>query len=421
MRKNVLLKLGKDTYNEALEEANNLIGDFIEQTRNSDGNYTDLKTIFICDHILLAENQDLKFIEAIESVFRSLLLFSNELLYAKNVDYISNLGMFVGVGNFSFSIWLFKRKRGSLKNMDEYYYQIIQRSIPQIVNDFENKKMDFILYDIIFGVSGLLNYMLERNDKESSNKLLNVLIEYSNPKEVNDCKTLGFHIERDQLIDPLDREYFVDGCLDLGMSHGIIGPAITMSKCFYENIGEKEMLLEAINRITEIYTQNARYEDSIIKFPTRIASYGETNKLKYHLSFNESWCYGNISIIWSLMKISRNLGRSKDYDYYLEELVKVCNLAFEDYNLDSSILCHGIAGVITIQLCAYDDTKDIRFLSSLKRNVTQLLNLHRTLNDKGDLNYKSWSSFLDGKGGVLLTLLNVLGDSNYYSKILMCN
>ncbi len=144
------------------------------------------------------------------------------------------------------------------------------------------------------------------------------------------------------------------------------------------------------------------------------------NNKASNYTFNAGWCYGNIGIVRGLMKVANFMSFKDKYQYYKEELLKIINQPIEKYNLEVPTLCHGYASVIAIQVSAYKETEDKRFLDTLKRNVLKLIEEHKKTSIlEENLGYNNDFSLLDGLGGVTLTLIDTLSFNLTFAKILM--
>lgn len=419
MNKIILQHLGDNTHKKIIETTNDLIYEFAYQTDVNMQEHLSSEIFFLCSQIVLIENSDINYKKESQELFQEMLSKLRELVYSKETSHLLSLGMFDGLGNLSFALHSFYSKNNTLKNFDDHFYSLFKKSIPGYLDYLLERKMSSHHYDVIYGVSGLLNYTLDRCDNETSSQLMAYLLYCSSEKTYKDYKMLNYHIENEQIQDLSDKDFFFDGYLDLGLSHGMIGPGISIAKYFNKQKYD-EKSLSALKGISSIYKSSMITTEKYIKFPTRLSPVSVGNNIQASYSQNESWCYGNISIIRSLMKISKYTKNHTDYLFFMEELAKVCNIPFEEYRLDSPILCHGLAGIISIQMSVYEETGDIRFLSSLKRNVDILLDLHEALSNTKNSDYCSWG-FLTGRGGVLLTLSYLLSGVSNYTKILMCD
>ncbi|KPI53026.1 lanthionine synthetase LanC family protein [Clostridioides difficile] len=343
--------------------------------------------------------------------------------------------MFGGIGQFAYSINIIFKKTGKLKNLSHSLNQYLLNYSYDVITYTNDEPTIFGLYDIISGISGNLYYILDCldlvSDKENIRKihsLISFLIGLSKDYKYKGSNVIKFHIMREQQYLEEDKKLMIDGHINFGLAHGIIGALVTLAKSKYLNYNV-EGLDESIMKIFDLYEMFCVRENSILKYPTKLPLEYYTSGNIFNLSINSGWCYGNISIVRSLMKVCKYMGFDNQYKFYKKELLNIINQPIELYNLSSPIVCHGYSSVVVIQVSAYKETKDIDFLKTLKRNLSELLKEHKKItatclnkNEKEllyrDL-YKEDISLLEGSGGVILALINSLTFDLTFDKILL--
>lgn len=342
-------------------------------------------------------------------------------------------GMLSEFGKIVFSVNNIYTKSSNLKELsnklnklliDYTYYRTI-KMIPEntIMSD----------YDCVSGIAGVLYYILDTEYKYYTNKvseLIDYLINLTNYKIYNGFYILNYHLKRENLFREEEKEFFKDGNINFGLAHGIMGPLICLSKAYSLGFRNKN-IKESIESLYDLYKQ---YESSYLNFyiyPTQLSfkEYIEKKVNLSNMSYNSGWCYGNISIMLGMLKVSNYMAWKKEYTLYYKKLLNLINTCTKFYNLRLPILCHGYASFITEQLTLYSLTKDPEFLKNINRNISALFENYVRVNqfysDKIEDNvehiegHKNNYTFLSGNGGIFLTLLNCIKYDMSYAKILM--
>jgi Lanthionine synthetase C-like protein. len=218
-----------------------------------------------------------------------------------------------------------------------YYLDIYLKTVPPLYTP--------AFYDLISGITSLGNYLII-NSTQNKNFIKNEImlqlisdkfISMFNTKEKGLAALDNFcvHIESEDSSVPYKS-------LDLGLSHGLLGPLVFMSKLYRKN--EDKKLLEAIECGLAVYEQYRSIEDDIPNFPTSISYY--TNKIVVTRKERMSWCYGNIGVLRGIHLINENLNKSnKELIKYIR---KISALDSEEWRLICPTFCHGKSGMLTI-------------------------------------------------------------------------
>jgi len=292
-----------------------------------------------------------------------------------------------------------------------------------VLNQIQNNKaeqLQWFHYDTMYGVSGVLYFLLDTNEanKEVIVELINYIVEIADEKKYNGCIISGFHIEYEQQYTENIKRKYPKGHINFGMAHGMLGPAMVLAKAIQKGY-TNEKIQRVVQNILELYNEFSTIDNDVIKFPTMLSFEDYIKGESSTNTFNVGWCYGNSSILRGLMKISKYLNMNELYKYYSMELLKVINQPDTYYNLHSPIVCHGYASIVSMQICAYIETNDERYLNTLNRNVRKMLQEHEKLvmeNDKEYIgNYNLWI----GEGGVLMTLKNAMKLNGEYVRVLL--
>ncbi|HBG7747723.1 hypothetical protein I6A93_15465 [Clostridioides difficile] len=342
-----------------------------------------------------------------------------------------NPSMFTGLGYTTFSIYLFNKKTGLLKNflhslnsllLNECYNKVISLTIN---NDNRNTKDTD--YDLIYGVSGVLYYLLEFEwcDKDTSKiiKLGEYLISLCFDYRYGNILIPRFHINSESFINEFDKAKFPNGCLNFGMAHGMIAPLVSITK-LKQKIDNIKKIDIAIDRILNLYKVFVNTDKNYYRWPTQISI---EDYLKKEFDVNDSqiatWCYGSMSIAHGLKHVFLNLKDNKSVNTYNNILKKLLTQNFEEYNLYTPILCHGHSSLLSIMISVYKETHERVYLYNLEKTLDEIFQLFDSSLRYGfktfsDLETIENTSFLEGTSGIILSLISILSKESTYKKLL---
>lgn len=327
-------------------------------------------------------------------------------------------GMFEGLGQYAFSIDLLKKKTGELKQMSNSFNRVMLKYLSNFINMFQKGQITFAAYDVTLGVSGILSFLLdaiEKEEKTSENQkiicdTLKYLVWLTEDYKYKNWTVPRFHIQPNQQYLDEEKKYMPNGHINLGMAHGIIGILLVLLKAKrrgYIVVNQEK----AIQKIFDIYDRFKIYDKGILKYPRRLSVENYINGTVSDLTINSGWCYGNLGIVRGLMKASKEMEDMRCYWYYQNELLKVINQPFEEYNLTSPILCHGYASILVIQMMAWRESGNICFLETFERNINKILERSKKRFSNYDLSQNDLS-LLNGNGGIILTLLEAISEKD---------
>ena len=222
----------------------------------------------------------------------------------------------------------------------------------------------------------------------------------------------------------MDKMKFKKGCYNLGIAHGILGIILCMVHIYELNINKIDCKLIIKSLILELLSFENILDDQIF-FPPRATDDNEI-KDERHFLFQDGWCYGNLSIGYTILKSNRIIEDPKlqliGTSLIKNSLQKVSNLS---QNLTSPIICHGKSGflLLLISLLRNDFFDKKKLLKEIK-NVSSLINKQYDQASKygfideevqGNLVKRNDNTgILEGTLGIILSLneLNNLDDNS---------
>lgn len=340
--------------------------------------------------------------------------------------------MFIGLGYSAFSIYSFNKMTGLLEKfmsslnkllLDEAYNKVINL---QTINEDKGTK-DFD-YDLIYGISGTLNYLLEFDWNEENNYKIIKLGEYL-ISLCSDCYFEGytiprFYIKYENLKGHIEMERFPNGCLNFGMAHGMLAPLISISKLKLRDTNIK-YIDNAVEKILNLFDEFVNKDKGYYVWPTQISPDDYIKKsFDAEYSQNGSWCYGGTSIANGLKTVYKNLKNEKLVHRYNDILKKILNINFKEYKFYTPILCHGHASILSVITTIYSETNDENYLYNLKNTLDEIFLLFDPTLKYGFKTFDSseivdGTSFLEGNTGIILSLISLFSGESTYKKLLL--
>lgn len=271
-----------------------------------------------------------------------------------------------------------------------------------------NKKNNDIhphLFDTLYGISGYARYLTCRSNEFSSTQALDLCI-----SELLDFLTINleennipncyvpFHNQSE-----LDKKSYMEGHLDLGLSHGVSGPLATLA--IYNQFVKKDKSVETtIKETAQFLISLAQKTEQGIIWPKKIPSQDLRNN-KYQLdNRNDSWCYGEVGIARSIFLAARTLEDKEMESFAISIYEQICHIEPKALKLFSLTFCHGYAGLAHMFHQMYLDTN----ISNFKDYYILLINFIVDTYKKEDtslLEENKSPGVLDGEGGLILALL----------------
>lgn len=335
-------------------------------------------------------------------------------------------GMLAGLGYKIYAINTYaKSTQNILKTAQKLNEILLDRTIDYINYIKNNKiKTQIYFYDAVYGISGVLYYLLD--DKILVKKicklklLVEFLLNYASMHLYHRKKIINFYIDQDSIKRLEEKQLFLKGYINFGMAHGMMGPLLALAKAYqYEFLNGK--VKNAIWNILTVYNTFERKINCKLFWPRQLSLENYENIFFIPDAKKEraSWCYGSISILRGMIKVYNILGE-QDLQKKYSDMLKTVLLSSPDENgLNLPILCHGYSSVLTIQAIVYKEIKDPDIIKSAKNYIYNILNFK----SQSSGFYDEWNendySFLQGKSGCVLALISSVCDKLTYSKILM--
>ena len=350
----------------------------------------------------------------------------------------NDIGMIGSFGYTCFIISQYSKKTVNLIRFSNSLNKLLLDFTVDKVNLFkEDSQTSMRKYDVISGLSGSLYYLLDFSWNEDEIKKLENIISYlvglTKYHDYKGKSVIKFHITRENQFRDDEKERFPNGNFNFGISHGMMGPLVALSKAY--SLGYNvDGLKESIGELAEIYERFKVYKDNIPLWPSQLSLeqylIGKCEEEHCHLA--SSWCYGNISISRGLQKVSKNMGWIEKEKLYKEDLINILNQPSENYNLHSPALCHGYSSILAIRTSSYIGDKDSRYIDNIEENIdiiikrfeenNKYIGEHKEILEDKDSSIEGYFedlSLLSGSLGIALALLSVISEDVEYGKLLL--
>jgi len=350
-------------------------------------------------------------------------LISTAQIETVNIDDFP-IGMIGGLGYEAFLVNNYFDTTGNLETFSRSINKLLLGQVNKYIKSVNNKKfVETKDYDLVGGVSGILYYLLDFTwnieEQENLKRGINYLIHLTEPIIYKDYNINKFFILNSD-TDNCKNKLFPMGKLDFGLSHGMLGPLITLSKAF--SYGYHLNGLEiAIERLFKVYERFKKYQSSVPIWPTELSlmDYTTGSFTKDIRPVRASWCYGNIAISRGLEKAAKYMKEESRKRVFEKDLFEIINQPIEKYNLEYPFLCHGYSSVLTIFTLFYRENKNYLLLKKINDLVNIILASNYLEIKKSPTEiFKQDLSFLQGNIGCLLTLNGISSEMNY-PKLLM--
>lgn len=301
-----------------------------------------------------------------------------------------------------------KKYSDLINSIDNYICYFIEETINQI----DAETLSPLNYDIIEGISGILVYLLIRDDAKF-NDIISDIIDKLVDLFVNSQGFPPYYVKSQNQLSIIESEIFPNGCLNLGVAHGLAGVGIMVAIACIKGFTNSK-IKNFLKNIIEIYDR-LEISDGASQYRWKSAidvdEYNNGSSLDNKEYFRDAWCYGSpgISLLYLyvgiFLKDQKLVEKSKN--------ILIASLQCP-VGIQSSILCHGYAGLY--EICSlykqiFKEESWNKYLSVLEERIVSSFTLSKKFGFEDDSYYSDGNEgsvkFLDGSLGIILTLLHI--------------
>ena len=422
-----------------IEEKNNMIEKIIEKFYESfaeediienlqKNNYSENRTYFseypsILIFLSYLYGKDYTF-TTIENLDMQIERYAGFLVNSIKANRNNNASFCYGLTGIAYAFDYCLKKTGKFENIVNVIEDRLLFFMDIELANIRKKKYQHLKeseYDLITGLSGAANYFLLKKEIKNKEQIEKVL-DYFSELFYSEDKIVNVLIKPDEMVMDYLREQYPKGYINLGVSHGILGPMNALCQGYLKFNNKKYKI--ALKRGISIYSNNIKKSYDIIKkkmvygWPGRL----EIENKKYKYSENQSWCYGSLGMARVLYQIAVCLNE----DNLKTICMKVVNSSI-GYNISndlmrSNAICHGLAGKLMMLDRMYQDVK-LEYLRDESEKYFMEIIKSADLNSKyifkefdiyfrGKMYDKGYEyidlGILSGNTGIIMTLLGHL-------------
>ena len=283
------------------------------------------------------------------------------------------------------------------------------QEIEEILNEIDEvleEDMDRLIsqenFDIIHGAIGVAIYLIERGKNDKVKQLI-LSLDQSKLEIDNEIKWSRF--------DPYNHNTNI---YDFGFAHGMSSFLFFLVKCHQGGLCRDEsknliyQLIKTYDNNQSDFSQNEFFFPAVIKC--------EDYKNKEIIKTRLAWCYGDLTILNTLLLVSIEFNDKDLYQKVVDKLLLTSTRkVFGQTFVQDAGFCHGSAGLSSIYLNIFDLTKNDVFKETAEFWLNESI---KYSNDKeaicgysfnlGGTTYGSNISLLSGVAGVLVSYIAAL-------------
>lgn len=326
---------------------------------------------------------------------------------------IDNISMFSGVSGIGLAIIC------SSKNGERYnnFQSILQKEICEVIDIFIDeinscKYVQMSFYDVIQGLSGILNYTISFNSKDMisvSNKIIECLSRICYNTEYNGIEIPRWYIPRENQFLESEKEKYFNGNFNLGMSHGIAG-ILTVFCNAYKNTNFTSKNLELnIRKLARFLYKFCINENNEVYWGGRISLNEYETGIITDKDTRDAWCYGTPGVSYALLLAGKILNEKSYIDIAIKAMKESIN---KERGIYSPTFCHGYSGLAIISKRFFEETGEQVFRDYCINAKLRIASMYDESAPFGFWNIEknkklSFIGLLDGAIGTLLTLIEL--------------
>jgi hypothetical protein len=320
-------------------------------------------------------------------------------------------GLFVGLAGLGFVA-------SSLSHNGIRYRRLLNSIDRALIHRLGADQLDRTVdgFDVVFGLTGLGVYFLQRAHTPAGRKALHSVIDLL----VGDSSVptpRQWSTPVSTMTGPM-REMFPGGYIDCGLAHGVPGPLAFLARSRLR--GVRDQRLDTVIEQAATWLALQRRDDSWGPdwppgIPLDALAAGTAHSHSRSVPTRAAWCYGSPGVARALWRSGVALDRAEWRDLAVEAMHAVYRRPADLRRVTSPGLCHGLAGLLHITLCFYHDTGDDEFARQARDLINQLLEQFDPescygfpFHERG--NEIDSGGFLEGATGVAVTLLAAASD-----------
>ncbi len=338
---------------------------------------------------------------------------------ALNKQKIINLSLCYGLTGVAYSLKLAAEVLPDLvvfmHDFDILYARLAKAQITQTNQIIKNRGVAEKDYDLIQGMTSCLAYLSQfgssQNDVDIEKRIVALfdwLLQDSNQGLPHAL------IKNSNIIDDGRRNFFKEGYINLGLSHGLAGPLAALA-----SIPNTKVLGKITTLYADLFNQNQRITSP---WTSEVSAQElKLNQFVTHGIDRASWCYGNPGIARTVYRVAKKQKNKELERVAVDYFIGLKDLSLNQLQLESPTVCHGISGLLLI-LNAMERDTGVKEIGVVKQKMMSYLLAQANFDN--NLVFKEYDFFfrgekydkpryfkdigvLNGSGGIILTLMSL--------------
>ncbi|MGG1642581.1 lanthionine synthetase C family protein [Paenibacillus sp. NRS-1782] len=347
---------------------------------------------------------------------------------------LQSSSMFSGAAGVGLAAVCLSQNFKLYRKFTDRIHDYLLQQVPVMISECTKRDVTMSDYDAIEGLSGIANYLLIFSEDKKMRPLLLEVIQYlvnlTHDQEYDGVQIPGWYISAKNQFTPMEQQLYPNGNFNLGLSHGICGPIIILSKALLQGVNVPGQAL-AIKKMVDFLLQFANRDGDELSWKGFI-SFEEFKRGHASEQDNvrrDAWCYGSPGACMSLLYAGKALQERLYSDLAIQALQQTVQHA---QHLVSPTFCHGYAGIVQILMAARELRGQAVFTDEiifLKGKILSFYddtyrfgfhNLEYSEDDGGRVKQLDYVGLLGGVTGVLLPLINIeLGQKTRWDQAFM--
>ncbi len=281
-------------------------------------------------------------------------------------------GLYGGTSGMGLTLQMLSRRDKRYQKSMNALHQSLYEQVQKYAWPRSEKDVAVGDYDIVSGASGILAYLLtveQPNDQilNTIELLLDYLIWLAEPDQEH------WYISPDHLTSD-DKHLYLQGYFNCGLAHGIPGPLAVLALTWLRGY-RYPGLQESITHLSTWMMKHQVIDEWGINWPNVVPlqQFQSINDRQPLPGARAAWCYGAPGVARSLWLAGQALEDASLCQVAIDAIEAVLRRPIPVRRIDSSTLCHGVAGLLQICLRFAHESESSIIRQHIPLLVNQLL------------------------------------------------
>lgn len=350
----------------------------------------------------------------------------------------ANFSLSCGHAYVSSVIHFYSENTGYYRKFLEKYDSTVYAYLTGVVENLlqRRKPLQTQDYDMISGMAGVVQNLIEWPNDISlaiAHRISEYLTSLTDYVPYKGGKVPGWYVSGDDYLTRLRMESYPDGHINFGMAHGITGVLASLIKLGENGINKNKVdqainvIIDELDKVRCVSPQGEVYYPGMLN----VNDYANGEYWKDQ-NYRMSWCYGTISVLYTLYRGYEYLNKPEKCIEVLKEIEQIAKRGNQSWMLTSPIICHGYAGTAMIFKKIYDKTQN----NTVKKAALDLVQctvdsyIDSSLYGFKDVYYRmngtqvekieeDKNTFLEGGSGIISALLSFMVEKELTSTLML--